>query len=257
MTCVHRPVVFNLRHTTAPLSPAFVKYASCYKSQVVEPFCTGLPDKHVSMSPLIGFQHRLHQHLALGVMAKRQISRGVHIICCFIWRPAVSTDETSYEAGIKVQIHSQDEPPFIDQLGFGVAPGFQTFVSCQQQLVSNIQPPPLQPRLFFLFFISLCFILCWLAKSMPASVHHLSVGKSDCWSVLCECCDCTVGWQTVFSNPDTTLQQKQYLPSRVKSWLDALQYSLRFGQPKKTPPTQDARISGSTDFIFTHCIFST
>uniref|UniRef100_A0AAV2JTA1 Uncharacterized protein n=1 Tax=Knipowitschia caucasica TaxID=637954 RepID=A0AAV2JTA1_KNICA len=46
------------------------------------------------------------------------------------------TDETSYEAGIKVQIHSQDEPPFIDQLGFGVAPGFQTFVSCQQQLVS-------------------------------------------------------------------------------------------------------------------------
>uniref|UniRef100_A0A8C1WIJ3 Uncharacterized protein n=1 Tax=Cyprinus carpio TaxID=7962 RepID=A0A8C1WIJ3_CYPCA len=47
------------------------------------------------------------------------------------------TDETSYEAGIKVQIHSQDEPPFIDQLGFGVAPGFQTFVSCQQQLVPN------------------------------------------------------------------------------------------------------------------------
>lgn len=70
------------------------------------------------------------------------------------WR-AVSTDETSYEAGIKVQIHSQDEPPFIDQLGFGVAPGFQTFVSCQQQLVPNIQPPPLQPRPF-----SLRFILC-------------------------------------------------------------------------------------------------
>ncbi|KAK3512275.1 hypothetical protein QTP70_002267 [Hemibagrus guttatus] len=42
-------------------------------------------------------------------------------------------DETSFEAGIKVQIHTQDEPPFIDQLGFGVAPGFQTFVSCQEQ----------------------------------------------------------------------------------------------------------------------------
>lgn len=38
---------------------------------------------------------------------------------------------------MKVQIHSQDEPPFIDQLGFGVAPGFQTFVSCQQQRVSG------------------------------------------------------------------------------------------------------------------------
>lgn len=36
-----------------------------------------------------------------------------------------------------MQIHSQDEPPFIDQLGFGVAPGFQTFVSCQQQRVSG------------------------------------------------------------------------------------------------------------------------
>lgn len=45
-------------------------------------------------------------------------------------------DETSFEAGIKVQIHTQNEPPFIDQLGFGVAPGFQTFVSCQEQRVS-------------------------------------------------------------------------------------------------------------------------
>lgn len=47
----------------------------------------------------------------------------------------IPIDETSFEAGIKVQIHSQDEPPFIDQLGFGVAPGFQTFVSCQEQRV--------------------------------------------------------------------------------------------------------------------------
>ncbi|KAI3374307.1 hypothetical protein L3Q82_006145 [Scortum barcoo] len=52
----------------------------------------------------------------------------------------LTSDETSYEAGIKVQIHSQDEPPFIDQLGFGVAPGFQTFVSCQQQLGCKICP---------------------------------------------------------------------------------------------------------------------
>ncbi|XP_059041374.1 acid-sensing ion channel 1 isoform X5 [Mustela lutreola] len=52
------------------------------------------------------------------------------------------TDETSFEAGIKVQIHSQDEPPFIDQLGFGVAPGFQTFVSCQEQRQLIYLPPP-------------------------------------------------------------------------------------------------------------------
>ena len=52
----------------------------------------------------------------------------------------LSTDETSFEAGIKVQIHTQDEPPFIDQLGFGVAPGFQTFVSCQEQRVGVHSP---------------------------------------------------------------------------------------------------------------------
>lgn len=68
---------------------------------------------------------------------------GETVFQCYIFWRAVSTDETSYEAGIKVQIHSQDEPPFIDQLGFGVAPGFQTFVSCQQQLVFDVQPPPL------------------------------------------------------------------------------------------------------------------
>lgn len=44
-------------------------------------------------------------------------------------------DETSFEAGIRVQIHSQEEPPYIHQLGFGVSPGFQTFVSCQEQRV--------------------------------------------------------------------------------------------------------------------------
>lgn len=48
-------------------------------------------------------------------------------------------DETSFEAGIKVQIHSQEEPPFIDQLGFGVSPGFQTFVSCQEQRVHILE----------------------------------------------------------------------------------------------------------------------
>lgn len=46
-------------------------------------------------------------------------------------------DETSFEAGIRVQIHSQEEPPYIHQLGFGVSPGFQTFVSCQEQRVST------------------------------------------------------------------------------------------------------------------------
>uniref|UniRef100_UPI00358E17E9 acid-sensing ion channel 1-like n=1 Tax=Myxine glutinosa TaxID=7769 RepID=UPI00358E17E9 len=51
------------------------------------------------------------------------------------------SDETSFEAGIKVQIHSQKEPPFIEQLGFGVSPGFQTLVSCQEQQLIYLPPP--------------------------------------------------------------------------------------------------------------------
>nr|XP_012641635.1 acid-sensing ion channel 3 isoform X2 [Microcebus murinus] len=50
-------------------------------------------------------------------------------------------EETLFEVGIRVQIHSQEEPPLIDQLGFGVAPGYQTFVSCQQQQLSFLPPP--------------------------------------------------------------------------------------------------------------------
>lgn len=48
----------------------------------------------------------------------------------------VLSEETTFEAGVKVQIHSQSEPPFIQELGFGVAPGFQTFVATQEQRVS-------------------------------------------------------------------------------------------------------------------------
>ncbi|XP_044534897.1 acid-sensing ion channel 3 [Gracilinanus agilis] len=50
-------------------------------------------------------------------------------------------DETPYEAGFRVQIHSQNEPPTIEQLGFGVAPGYQTFVSCQKQQLSFLPQP--------------------------------------------------------------------------------------------------------------------
>uniref|UniRef100_G3W6Y0 Acid sensing ion channel subunit 3 n=1 Tax=Sarcophilus harrisii TaxID=9305 RepID=G3W6Y0_SARHA len=55
-----------------------------------------------------------------------------------VWK---DTEQTPFEAGIRVQIHSQDEPPTIDQLGFGVAPGYQTFVSCQKQQLFFLPQP--------------------------------------------------------------------------------------------------------------------
>ncbi|EGV94376.1 Amiloride-sensitive cation channel 1, neuronal [Cricetulus griseus] len=56
------------------------------------------------------------------------------------------TEETTFEAGVKVQIHSQSEPPFIQELGFGVAPGFQTFVATQEQRVSSHAPQIMGPQ---------------------------------------------------------------------------------------------------------------
>ncbi|XP_036885385.1 acid-sensing ion channel 3 [Sturnira hondurensis] len=55
-----------------------------------------------------------------------------------VWK---DVEETPFEAGVRVQIHTQEEPPIIDQLGFGAAPGYQVFVSCQQQQLSFLPPP--------------------------------------------------------------------------------------------------------------------
>jgi len=52
---------------------------------------------------------------------------------CFL--QCIVSDEISVEAGFKVQIHVQDEPPFIHELGFGISPGFQTLVATQEQRV--------------------------------------------------------------------------------------------------------------------------
>ncbi|XP_061076367.1 acid-sensing ion channel 1B isoform X1 [Conger conger] len=93
------------------------------------------------------------------------------------------TDETSFEAGIKVQIHNQDEPPFIDQLGFGVAPGFQTFVSCQEQRLTYLPPPwgdckdtPMDSDFFSTYSITACRIDCetrYLVENCNCRMVHM------------------------------------------------------------------------------------
>ncbi|XP_028328584.1 acid-sensing ion channel 1C isoform X3 [Gouania willdenowi] len=100
------------------------------------------------------------------------------------------TDETSYEAGIKVQIHSQDEPPFIDQLGFGVAPGFQTFVSCQQQLLQYLPPPwgdckssAMDSEFFSTYSITACRIDCetrYLLENCNCRMVHMPGTATVC-----------------------------------------------------------------------------
>ncbi|XP_053914407.1 acid-sensing ion channel 3 isoform X2 [Cuculus canorus] len=100
------------------------------------------------------------------------------------------TDETSFEAGVKVQIHSQDEPPAIDQLGFGVAPGFQTFVSCQQQRLVYLPPPwgdckatPPESEFFGAYSLPACRLDCetrYLAENCNCRMVHMPGSANVC-----------------------------------------------------------------------------
>lgn len=182
---IHWHIVLHLRQTTKPLNRTFIKYTACCKSLGVKPVryrSSTLTHEHLTN---ISLQHGALGALSISARAKKKrVPEASVLVVTFFWR-AVSTDETSYEAGIKVQIHSQDEPPFIDQLGFGVAPGFQTFVSCQQQLVPNVQPP--SPSDLDLFFAPLHSVFVPPNPS-PASGHYLCVtesgAKSNCWFTL-------------------------------------------------------------------------
>ncbi|XP_067832776.1 acid-sensing ion channel 1B isoform X4 [Heptranchias perlo] len=107
------------------------------------------------------------------------------------------TDETSFEAGIKVQIHSQNEPPFIDQLGFGVPPGFQTFVSCQEQRLIYLPPPwgdckstPMDSDFFDTYSITACRIDCetrYLVENCNCRMVHMPEFLVEKDSVFCTC----------------------------------------------------------------------
>ncbi|KAM6452026.1 acid-sensing ion channel 3 isoform 1-T3 [Liasis olivaceus] len=100
------------------------------------------------------------------------------------------TDETSYEAGVKVQIHSQNEPPSIDQLGFGVAPGFQTFVSCQEQRLFYLPAPwgdcqatPTESAFFTNYSTAACRIDCetrYLAENCNCRMVHMPGNANIC-----------------------------------------------------------------------------
>ncbi|XP_039221684.1 acid-sensing ion channel 1-like isoform X2 [Crotalus tigris] len=100
------------------------------------------------------------------------------------------TDETSYEAGVKVQIHSQSEPPSIDQLGFGVAPGFQTFVSCQEQRLFYLPAPwgdcqatPAVSAFFPNYSAAACRLDCetrYLAENCNCRMVHMPGNANVC-----------------------------------------------------------------------------
>uniref|UniRef100_A0A4W3HVL8 Acid sensing ion channel subunit 2 n=1 Tax=Callorhinchus milii TaxID=7868 RepID=A0A4W3HVL8_CALMI len=97
--------------------------------------------------------------------------------------PVWGETDTTFEAGIRVQLHTQSEPPFVHELGFGVAPGFQTFVSTQEQRLIYLPPPwgdcqPLTDNTEFFptYSITACRIDCetrYLVENCNCRMVHM------------------------------------------------------------------------------------
>ncbi|XP_048869088.1 acid-sensing ion channel 2-like isoform X2 [Brienomyrus brachyistius] len=100
------------------------------------------------------------------------------------------TEETAFEAGIRVQIHSQAEPPFIHELGFGVSPGFQTFVSTQEQRLTYLPPPwgechsgVLKSSFFQVYSVTACRIDCetrYIVENCNCRMVHMPGDSPFC-----------------------------------------------------------------------------
>ncbi|XP_023691357.1 acid-sensing ion channel 2 isoform X1 [Paramormyrops kingsleyae] len=100
------------------------------------------------------------------------------------------TEETAFEAGIRVQVHSQSEPPFVHELGFGVAPGFQTFVATQEQRLSYLPPPwgecrsrPPESGFFPVYSVTACRIDCetrYIVENCNCKMVHMPGDSPFC-----------------------------------------------------------------------------
>ncbi|XP_003442050.1 acid-sensing ion channel 2 isoform X2 [Oreochromis niloticus] len=100
------------------------------------------------------------------------------------------TEDTAFEAGVRVQIHSQAEPPFIHELGFGVAPGFQTFVATQEQRLTYLPPPwgeceskALESGFFQVYSVTACRIDCetrYIVENCNCRMVHMPGDASYC-----------------------------------------------------------------------------
>ncbi|RXM93610.1 SWI/SNF-related matrix-associated actin-dependent regulator of chromatin subfamily D member 1, partial [Acipenser ruthenus] len=165
---------------TGRMGPAPGAQNPLYRSPMAGP---GYPVvKHKMRRALCRKQHKRNNNDKGVVLSLDDVKRHSWQ-CNFLYPMELPENETSFEAGIKVQIHTQDEPPFIDQLGFGVAPGFQTFVSCQEQRLVYLPPPwgdckstPMDSDFFDTYSITACRIDCetrYLVENCNCRMVHM------------------------------------------------------------------------------------
>ncbi|XP_071951626.1 acid-sensing ion channel 2-like [Antedon mediterranea] len=76
--------------------------------------------------------------------------------------------EGNLEAGLKVLVHSQDEPPLVESKGFGVPPGVHAFVSTRKVKVETLDQPyghcdkSLKLQYYRVYTVSGCLLECRL-----------------------------------------------------------------------------------------------
>ncbi|KPP60024.1 hypothetical protein Z043_122006 [Scleropages formosus] len=109
----------------------------------------------------------------------------------------LSIEDTAFEAGIRVQIHSQAEPPFVHELGFGVSPGFQTFVSTQEQRLTYLPPPwgecrsrALESGFFQVYSVTACRIDCetrYIVENCNCRMVHMPATLFESENQNCIC----------------------------------------------------------------------
>lgn len=119
--------------------------------------------------------------------------------------------EVASESGFKVQIHSQKEPPFLSEYGFGVSPGFQTLVGIKEQRL-NFLPAPWGDcrsvkntvenfeKIFKTYSVSACNIACeaeFIHKHCDCKMVHMPKAflSPDCNPIqYIKCADKAFDW---------------------------------------------------------------
>ena len=95
--------------------------------------------------------------------------------------------EIASESGFRVQIHTQSEPSFLSEYGFGVSPGFQTLVGIKEQRLKFLPKPwgkcrneqdPIKgfERIFPTYSVTACNIACeaeFIKKHCDCKMVHM------------------------------------------------------------------------------------
>ncbi|XP_071950423.1 acid-sensing ion channel 1-like [Antedon mediterranea] len=95
---------------------------------------------------------------------------GLQIMINILQDEYTETKDGNIEAGLKVLVHDQNEPPLIESKGISIPPGYHAFTSTKRIQVTNLDPPhgKCQPSRKLTYYdqytLSGCYIECRLDR---------------------------------------------------------------------------------------------